>query len=298
MDIQFAKELMEKTGFPREAMTELLSQGEKLTTEPLKGEFAALLKYYRENNFLGSAIQDKVDALAGSAGMHPYTLWLLVLIECAGQVKPAYMEKGVSEKIFWDTFADLKYKLWECWDNYGIWGNFVAFWYGIFFRADIVKLGRLEYEYSTYDLETPYVCGEHTVRKGDPVLSIHIPSSCEPFDREAVMESLRLAHAFFGKEVLICKCHSWLLYPGYEEVWPQGGNVRSFRSLFDVISSGDSEEFGDGWRVFSAAWGSEPDRLPEKTSMHRSFKKHILSGGKHGSGDGMLLFDGKNIINK
>ena len=298
MDLQFAQELMEKTGFPQEAEEELLSQGEKLTFEPLSGEFAVLLDTYRENNFRGGAIQDKVDAMAQNAGMHPYTLWLLVLMECAGRAKPLYMQRGVSEKVFWDTFADLKYKLWECWDNYGIWGNFVAFWYGIFFRADIVKLGRLEYEYSIHDLETPYVCGEHAVRKGDPVLSIHIPSSGEPFDRESVMESLKLAHAFFGTDVLVCKCHSWLLYPGYEEVWPKGGNVRDFRALFDVVQSWDSVEFGDGWRVFSAAWAGESKELPEKTSMHRAFKKHILSGGKHGSGYGMLLFDGKEIINR
>lgn len=298
MDLQFAQELMEKTGFPREAVEELLSQGGKLTFEPLSGEFAALLDTYRENNFRGGAIQDKVDAMAQNAGMHPYTLWLLVLMECGGRAKPLYMQRGVSEKVFWDTFADLKYKLWECWDNYGIWGNFVAFWYGFFFRADIVKLGRLEYEYSIHDLETPYVCGDITVCKGDPVVSIHIPSSGEPFDRESVMESLKLAHAFFGKDVLVCKCHSWLLYPGYEEVWPKGGNVRDFRALFDVVQSWDSVEFGDGWRVFSAAWAGESKELPEKTSMHRAFKKHILSGGKHGSGYGMLLFDGKEIINR
>ena len=298
MNLQFAKELMEKTGFPREAVEELLSQGEKLTIEPLKGEFEVLLDTYRENNYYGRTIQEKVEALADHAGMHPYTLWLLVLIECAGRAKPKYMAKGVSEKVFWDTFEDLKYKLWECWNNYGIWGNFVAFWYGIFFRADIVKLGRLEFENNQYDPETPYVCGDITVRKGDPVISIHIPSSGEPFDRASIMESLKLAHAFFGKEILICKCHSWLLYPGYEEVWPMGGNVRDFRALFDVVSFADSEEFGDGWRVFAAAWGSESKDLPEKTAMHRAFKKHILSGGKFGDGYGMLLFDGEKIINR
>ena len=296
MDLKFARELMEKTGFPAEAVKELLTQGEKLTLPDMQCGFQALMDAYRESNFDGWAVKPTVEELAEKAGMHPYTLWLLLLIECAGKVKPLYLQKGFSEAVYWDTFCDLKYKLWECWENYGIWGNFVAFWYGIFFRADIMKLGRLEFENRSWHLDTPYVCGGVTVHKGDPVLSIHIPSSGEPFDRETVMDSLRRAYEFCGRDVMVCVCHSWLLYPGYENVWPKGGNIRDFRTLFDVISSADSEVFDDGWRVFRNEWGCDKEALPERTAMHRAFKSHILSGGKFGDGYGVLLFDGEKII--
>lgn len=298
MDLTFAQELMEKTGFPVDARQELLTQGQKLLQPSLAEDFGKLMEDYRKSDYDGWAVKAEVEELAGKAGMHPYTLWLLLLIECSGKAKPLYMAKGISEKVYWDTFTDLKYKLWECWDNYGVWGNFVAFWYGIFFRADIVKLGRLEYENRIYYMDTPYTFGDVSVGKGDSVISVHIPSSGEPFDRASVLESLRLAYTHFGRDKLVCICHSWLLYPGYESVYPEGGNVRDFRALFDVVCSADSEEFGDGWRVFASAWGSEPAQLPEKTAMQRAFKKHILAGGKHGDAFGVLIFDGKEIVNR
>ncbi len=298
MNLQFARELMEKTGFPAEAAAELLVHAEKLTGECFAPSFEALMDAYRECNFAARMLNDRVEALAGDAGMHPYTLWLLVLIESACRVKPLYESKGVSGQVFWDTFCDLKYKLWECRNNYGVWGNFVSFWYGIFFRAEIVKLGRLEYELDTYPMEEPYVCGDRVVRKGDMALSIHIPSSGEPFDREAVLDSLRKAHAFFGRDVLVCICDSWLLYPGYEDIWPENGNVRAFRDVFDIIHAGDYPDFSDGWRVYGSAWGCDSADLPEKSTMQRAFKQYILSGGKHGEGFGVLLFNGEKIINK
>lgn len=298
MDLQFARELMERTGFPEEASASLLAWAETLARPGMAEEFRMLVYAYGESGFRADAVQARVDALAKTAGIHPYSLWLLLLIECAGKAKPLYHSKGVHEEVFWDTFRDLKYKLLECRENYGVWGNFVAFWYDIFFRADIVKLGRLEYERCRYQRETPYSWGDITVRNGDPVLSIHIPSSAEPFDRGAVLESLGRAHAFFGRDVLVCECHSWLLYPGYEELWPAGGNVRGFREMFDILQSWDSEGFGDGWRVFGSAYGGDPAALPEKSAMQRAFKKHILAGGKHGDGFGLLLFDGRKILNR
>ncbi len=54
----------------------------------------------------------------------------------------AYAQAGLSEEIFWNTFQDLKYKLLECREVQGVWGNFVSFWYPIFYTCDIFQAGQ------------------------------------------------------------------------------------------------------------------------------------------------------------
>ena len=95
----------------------------------------------------------------------------------------------------------MKYKAIECKNVQGVWGNFVAHWYPIFFSNDIVKLGRLEYENVTYEGEVPYEKNGYVVRPGDKVKSVHIPSSGEPFDQAARLASYKKAYQFFKEEL-------------------------------------------------------------------------------------------------
>ena len=72
----------------------------------------------------------------------------------------------------------------------------------------------------------------------------------------------------------------------------------SFAGDWDILSSQESEEFHDAWRVFGAASKLPPEQWPEDTSMRRTYKKWILEGHKAGSGFGVLLFDGEKILNQ
>ena len=72
-------------------------------------------------------------------------------MQAAQRARRDYLAQGVCEEIFWDTFCDLRYKLLECKTIHGVWGNFVASWYPIFYTCQIVKLGRLEFENAVYE---------------------------------------------------------------------------------------------------------------------------------------------------
>jgi len=61
----------------------------------------------------------------------------------------------LTDELFWDTIADLKFKLIECHDVYGIWGTFVASWYPWFYTMHRFKLGRLQYEAVHFSGDTP-----------------------------------------------------------------------------------------------------------------------------------------------
>ncbi|RKJ42040.1 hypothetical protein D7X94_00750 [Acutalibacter sp. 1XD8-33] len=294
MNKEFLQLFLEKTGFPQEAKEAYAQAVEKLDGEAMDGA----IEFFYENDFSIPLTQPLVDDMAENAGLSPYTVWGLLLVLAAESARQDYLENGISEEIFWDTFCDLRYKALECKENYGVFGTFVAFWYPIFYRCDIVKLGRLEYETIIYD-GPPRTLSGHTIRPGDKVLNIHIPSSGEPFDRESRLDSYRQAYAFFRKlrkdGPLVCLCHSWLLYPEYRKALPKTSNILSFMDDFTILEMDDGG-FDDAWRVFGPSAEGPAAELPERTSMQRAFKQYLLSGGKTGAALGLLLFDGERLL--
>lgn len=302
MNKDFLRLLMEKTGFPEEAKAGLLQNADALTAAGQEGAFDGAVEFFYDNDFSISLSGPLIEEIAAKAELSPYAVWLLFLVEAAVPVREAFAGEGIPEKVFWDTFEDLRYKVLECKEVQGVWGNFVAFWYPIFYSRDIVKLGRLEYENVTYSEDTPYEKNGYIVKKGDKVKSIHIPSSGEPFDEAARLVSYKKAYEFFKEELnggpLICVCHSWLLYPPYGKILSAKSNIVSFQQDFDIVGQETDDEFGDAWRLFGADYKKPTAELPERTSMQRAFKKYLMEGGKTGEGKGILIFDGEKIVNR
>lgn len=231
-------------------------------------------------------------------GVHRYTLWLLVLILCS---KVPYDRCG-DEKLFWDTFTDIRYKVQECRRVYGICGVFVGFWYPIFFTDSIVKLGRLEFETSVYPGKAPVSIGDYRVGPGDISYSIHIPASGEPFTREARLDAYRRAYDHFGcaqrGTPLVCWCESWLLYPPYAERLPEGSRIKDFSRDFLSVTPMETPVFDDFWRVFPGQVEADPASWEGDSGLQRAIKSHFLSGGKPGCGLGLLIFDGEHLLQK
>lgn len=196
MDRAFTQELMEKTGFPAEARQAFTQAEEQLLSAGQEEALDGAVEFYYENDLSTKLVEPLLEEIAQASGVHLYTVWELFLIQAAKPAREGYLEKGVPEDIVWDTWEDLKYKAIECKNVQGVWGNFVAHWYPIFFSNDIVKLGRLEYENVTYEGEVPYEKNGCVVRPGDKVKSVHIPSSGEPFDQAARLASSKRPTSF------------------------------------------------------------------------------------------------------
>lgn len=298
MDKRYLKLFLERTGFPEEARSALLDSADRLTEAGQEEALDGAVEFFRENDFAVELTEPLAGSVAAEAGLSPYTVWMLLLIQAS---RPVYEAWG-DGPLFWDTFSDLRYKALECKEIYGVWGTFVAFWYPIFYTDSIVKLGRLEFENIRYEWDQPFSLGGVTVRKGDPVKNIHIPSSGEPFGLEARLDSYRRAYERFRGELhggpLVCVCHSWLLYPSYGEILAPGSNIADFQRDFALIGQDDEEKFGDAWRLFGAGYEKPLSELPERTSMQRAFKKYLLDGGRTGEGRGVLLFDGERLLTR
>jgi hypothetical protein len=243
----------------------------------------------------------RIGSLDKKIDIHEYTLHFVFLINCTDILFENYKSNHIDEQIFWDTMEDLRYKLIECHDVMGVWGTFVAGWYADFLNMKRFALGRFQYEERLFEEET-YNKNGKVVNKGDRVYNFHIPSSGKPFDTAARIASYRKAYEFFGFTEkggnMVLVCNSWLLYKGLEKILPDNSRILDFIRDFDIVSSIDSDNFGDNWRIFGKYHKMPLEQLPKDTTLRKAVAEHLLAGGKMGTGFGIIIFDGEKIINK
>ena len=121
MNRDFLELMMEKTGFPQEAKTELLRCADSLAASGQEAALDGAVEFFYENELSMPLTSPLILDIGERASVSPYTVWLLFLIEAAVPTREAYAQAGLSEEIFWNTFQDLKYKLLECREVQGVW---------------------------------------------------------------------------------------------------------------------------------------------------------------------------------
>jgi len=246
---------------------------------------------------------EKVEKLELEAGLHKYSLDLLLIIECALLLKKDFEKKALEDRkysleIFYDTMKDITYKVHECQDVYGVLGIFVGFWYDGFFDMTRFALGRLQFELMPLWLAQPVVVNGCTLENGMEAINMHIPSSgpLTPADAE---KSLRRASEFFKSnfegrtEVFVMA--SWLLDEDLVALLPEG-NIKEFVTQFQILNTNKSDYFDDGWRVFGNTWCFDKDtwrdgieNLPRNTRLQRVIADYLQRGGNLGYGYGVRM---------
>ena len=207
--------------------------------------------------------------------------------EMAEQLKTALMNRekgawqGVDQKVWLDTMKCFTRFVREreastgelCYDR--------GFWTVRQAEGRLFRLGELEYELKQ--------------DKDERVISIHIPSDAK-LEAGPLNESVAAAKAFFAERFpewadLPIMCHTWLLSPKLKELLPPSSRILLFQRAFDLSSINDGDMGAVRW-VFNLtdeqAKNYDVKTLPEKTSLQRSMKALILSGGAPGSAKGFL----------
>ena len=298
--LDYIRNFMDRIGIPLEARNEILEAEKKIFS--LKNISAVFEKYKtgvmnRKTGF--DEALAAIGALGGTLGISVYTLHFIFLINCTDILRASYKKRHIDEQIFWDTMDDFRCKLLECREVKGVWGTFVPLWYAGFLHMERFALGRFQYEERQFEEDT-YKKNGIILNKGDKVYNFHIPASGGKFDRAARLESYRRAYEFYGYGekggIMFLVCCSWLLYKGLRDILPPGSNILDFMNDFDIVSSTEDENFGDGWRVFGKHYGLPPEQLPTDTSLRRAIAGRLSSGGKMGTGFGIIVFDGNKII--
>lgn len=293
----FTEEFLRRIGAKEEAVAALLDATDKLS--PFEATMREIDGVIRETKRI-EPTEEARRKVAENAGVPYETVNALAVIRAGRWLKEDYLRAGIAEDIFWDSMTDLRCKLEECISCRGVWGTFVEFWYDGFFRMDIFRLGRLEFERLVYH-DVPTSAGGVEVKDGDIVYSVHIPASGEPLTKEARLDSYRRALKFFAPELpdgrIMFLCASWLLYLGNAEIFPPHLNVSDFMHDWKIFKSYETEKFSDDWRVFGKHY-EDLSELPEKTTMQKAMAAHLRAGKKTGVGFGLMLFDGKTMITK
>jgi len=238
--------------------------------------------------------------LLQNENLHKYTLNALFVIECMPFLLEKYREKSVSEEIFINSMKDLKYKLDEAYRVYGVFGVEPITWYERFLDMRRFAFGRLQFNIDEFELDDVTLNG-YTVKKGDFALACHIPSA-GPLKPEMCKESFNMAYNFFKDKamngILPVTCYSWLLYPPYKTVFGDNSNTGDFIKNFKVVDVQETLDFSDSWRVFGMNFDGEVSKLPQDTTMQKSFVEYINQGGSFGCGYGLALLDGKNVLTR
>jgi len=228
---------------------------------------------------------------------------LLAWLELLPFLKEKYRELGIGDDIFAYTVNDIYCKVKECRSVHGVLGVFVD-WFFLFYDVKLFGFGRLQFECKEYGIQD-YTFGDYTIKRGDTVFNCHIPTS-GPVTLSSCLESFDRAYNFFkprlSGSIMPIMCASWLLYPPYiEKVFPEGSNTKNFACLFAPVTTTETEEFSDAWRVFDKdIKGVDINTLPCKTSMQRAFVDYLKGENPtFGYGHGVILWDGesKRIIN-
>lgn len=197
---------IENLDLPEASRASLRENCETLVTTPgaideLVSAETLLFKDYGIDGAYGAEwkpIVPHMDALSERTGLHRHVVDFLFLALASERLRENYRAAGLTDELFWDTIADLKFKLIECHDVYDIWGTFVASWYPWFYTMHRFKLGRLQYEAVHFSGDTLVTVGGYTVNPGDTVYNMHIPS-CGSLNRAARIESYKKAYEFYKK---------------------------------------------------------------------------------------------------
>lgn len=223
------------------------------------------------------------------------SLSLLFYICLVPQLYAYYAQRNLPEALCRTSLEDLKWKLQECRQVYGLWGSFVPDWFAGFFRLTRFTFGRLQFELVQFPKS--YIEKRLSAPEGmAQAVNIHIPSS-GPLLHEECLRSYRLAADFFrsafpGNTVAFV-CNSWLLYPEHRNFLPAHSRILDFMADFDIYSSYPDPDGNDLWRIFGLPDCSDTVNLPERTSLQQAYKKWLLAGNTPGIGLGLFFLDRK-----
>lgn len=285
--------------YPKEAIDSLLADFTTLKKTEYYPLFKAYVDLYNQDDasFNYSKTLQITKRIAEKTGINEFSLNLLLFICLAKHCRELYDQVELPVKIYHDSMLDLKWKLLECKEVYGIWGTFVAPWFSRFFELSRFALGRLEFE-DDPSTET-YEKNGVKLGYGDWIINVHIPSSGK-LNLEECMESFRMASQFYADRfpdgIAKFRCYSWILAQNHKDYLAPQTNIRKFADLFDVVASEKNPDREDWWRIFGKSYDASTDQYPANTSLQRAYLKMLSDGNLPETGLGFLFMKDGQIL--
>lgn len=277
--------------FPEEAIESLAFQYNKIKRCPPAADFiCGVFEDYKNDCLKDSlyALQGSFEKICQEIDVHSFSSQMIFYLCLVPALYDKYLARGISEEIFRDSMLDLRCKLFECYRLYGIWGSFVAVWFARFFNFTLYGIGRLEFAPYSCDFDFSYDGGQ--IKKGDPVIDVHIPSRGR-LPHFEVIDSYKRAYDFFKNTLKIDAkafvCESWMLFPEHEKIIPEAENIMAFYRDYTIVHKGLYPEGDDLWRIFYCFVKDNYDMIPRKTYLQKQYAEFLEHGGISGWGQGI-----------
>lgn len=202
---------------------------------------------------------------------------LTCILHCALYTYKLYFQRGISEKIFFDTMKFLpRFLEWHK-QAYGHYAFVWAWWFPRQLSLREFRIGELEYELKL----------EGEKRQ----IYIHIPS-----DADLSQKALFASHCgvqeflkqFFPEYFKVAEyyCDTWLLSPNLRKLLPETSNIRHFQDCFELLRFDEESDAFLEWLYMRKDIPYQ--ELPETTSLQRDVKAYLLEGGRIGWAFGSL----------
>lgn len=216
------------------------------------------------------------EELGRQLGKDPKRFGMLAcMLACAADLHQWYQEKGISDRVFFDTMGCFTRFIEECREITGSRAFDREWWTARQVSGKLFRLRALEYEM--------------IYNEDKPIVSMHIPSDAV-LTNESFDNSIEEARSFFaehfpeyGSSAYIC--HSWLLAPELGELLPGNSRILAFQRRFRIVKVDYQGDDYIQW-VFKTR-GLPTADLPEETLLQRNMKRHLMAGGKVGNGLGV-----------
>lgn len=193
---------------------------------------------------------------------------LACMLKASADAYRFYRTKRISDTIYFDTMGCYPRFVEETHQRTGRWSFARGWWTVRQAGCRLFRIGTLEYE----------------IERGgeDGAIQIHIPSDGD-LSPAAVDRSFEKARDFFVRyypEMVGCPycCRSWLLDGQLAEMLGDESHILAFQRRFELLDEGEVSSEVFQW-VFCRQGPGDLASLPEKTSLQRNMKRHLLAGG-------------------
>lgn len=281
----YISEVCANIGMYPEVTDALLCLMEQLEPENYADIFCKMLN--KETMFeAGEYLHEHVEPMENGG-----YICLLLYLAASGYTRERYRELGIGDDVFYNTIDALR----EYVNTYkranGEYGFAVTSWPVRHINCVLFQLGRLGFEIYEYDHDV-FVNGECIIKKGDPVIHVHVPANGK-LDHDAVQRAYAAARQFFPAYFpkfhpkYFC-CSSWLLYPGLQELLPEGANILKFQNDFTIyrVYEGNQDPME---RVFGHYY-EDLDRYQPKTTLEKNMIAYLKQGKMLGGASGYFAY--------
>lgn len=237
-----------------------------------------------QNRRLAGQMMDGNPAFESEAETYPDPplLMLSLIIRLAIEAHSAYAERQIPDEVYWATFSDIALWARDYEKAAGRPGLTEWRWLSLHAALRLFRLGRLQFE---------PICLAEAVRTdtrlfaaGTPVLGVHIPADGR-LDPGETAKSYAAAAVFFNRPEPLFHCASWLLGPDLGELLPASSHIRQFAGEYRIYRVNDTSRQAEE-RIFGFV-SDQPSLYPDKTSLQKAARAHLLRGGRLPVGYGL-----------